>query len=168
MKFGSIQVMKKRDEGECDFEECEDQLEAGVPYVTITIRATVKKSGKHWYHNWRLHIKCLGMWLLSQLIARQDRRKKAGRPKGTGLKISPEDKKRRLALCKQRIRILRKVEACPMKSDGLEGLYQQFITVTKELEAVGGPASINHRTTLNLEATLKKLEYGEHDAAYRW
>ncbi|KKN17585.1 hypothetical protein LCGC14_0964510 [marine sediment metagenome] len=160
MKFGSIQVMKKRNEGECDFEECDDLLEAGVPYVTITIKATAKKSGKHWYHNWRLHIKCLGMWLLTQLVSRQDRRKKAGRPKGTGLQIPPEDKKRRLALCKKRVRILKQVEACTPKSSELEELYNRFAVTVKQLDAVGGPASINHRTTLDIGATLKKLEYG--------
>ncbi len=165
MKFGSIQVMKKMKEGKCD--HCEETLEIGVYYVTVTIKATVKKSGKHWYHNWRLHVQCLGLWLIVQLVSRQDRRKKAGRPKGTGLKISLEDKKRRLALCKKRVRILREVEACPPKNDRLEGLYQRFITVTKELEAVGGPASINHRTTLDIAATMKKLEFGERDAAYR-
>ncbi len=158
MKFGSIQVTKRRNEGSCD--HCEEPLGIGVPYVTITIKATAKKSGKHWFHNWRLHIGCLGMWLLVQLMARQDRRKKAGRPKGTGLKISSEDKKRRLALCKKRVRILKEVEACIPKSNELEGMYQRFITVTKELDAVGGPASINHRTTLDVEATLRKLEYG--------
>ena len=157
MKFGSIQVTKKRAKGDCD--HCEEPLEIGSYYVTVTIKARAK-SGKHWYHNWHLHVKCLDIWLLAQLIARQDRRKKAGRPKGTGLQIPPEDKKRRLALCKKRVRILKQVEACTPKSSELEELYNRFAVTVKQLDAVGGPASINHRTTLDIGATLKKLEYG--------
>ena len=157
MKFGSIQVTKKMKDGECD--HCEEPLELGSYYTTITIKAR-SKTGKHWFHNWRLHLKCLGIWLLAQLVARQDRRKKAGRPKGTGLKISPEDKKKRLALCKKRIRILQEVATCQLKDARLELLYQRFDTVIEEINAVGGPASINHRTTLNIPSTLMKLEYG--------
>ncbi len=100
------------------------------------------------------------MWLLAQLVARQDRRKKAGRPKGTGLTISPEDKKRRLALCKKRVRILKEVEVCVPKSSELKELYQKFNAVVAEIELVGGPASINHRTTLDIGTITKKLEYG--------
>lgn len=157
MKFGSIQVTRKRTEGDCD--HCEDLLEVASYYVTVTIKARAK-SGKHWYHNWRLHIKCLDMWLLVELIKRQDRRKKAGRPKGTGLTLSPDDRKKRLALCKKRIRTLKAVEACEPKSDTLEELYLRFEAIGKELDATGGPASVNHRTTLDMDATLKKLEYG--------
>lgn len=157
MKFGSIQVTRRRAGGDCDY--CEDPLIIGSYYVTITIKARAK-SGKHWFHNWHLHIKCLDMWLLVELIKRQDRRKKAGRPKGTGLTLSPNDRKKRLALCKKRIRILKAVEACDPKSDELKELYLRFETIGKELDATGGPATVNHRTTLDLDATLKKLEYG--------
>jgi len=157
MKFGSIQVTKKMKEGDCD--QCERSLELGTYYTTVTIKARAK-SGKHWFHNWRLHIQCLGIWLLAQLVARQDRRKKAGRPKGTGLELSPEDKRKRLALCKKRMRILQEVEECAHKDGRLEGLYQRFDAVVTDIEHVGGPASINHRTTLDVVTTMKKLEYG--------
>ena len=157
MKFGSIQVTKKMKEGNCD--QCEEPLELGTYYTTITIKARAK-SGKHWFHNWHLHIQCLGMWLLAQLVARQDRRKKAGRPEGTGLKLSSEDKRKRLALCKRRMRILQEVASCIPKDKRLEGLYQRFDAVAANIEHVGGPASINHRTTLDVVTTMKKLEYG--------
>ena len=158
MKFGSIQVTRKMKEGDCD--HCEKPLELTMPYVTITIKATAK-SGKHWFHNWRLHMSCLGIWLLGQLVARQDRRKKAGRPKGTGMKLSPENKLKRLALCKKRMRILQEVAACPVKAAQLGELYLRFEDVNTGIQHIGGPATINHRTDLDVKATLKKLEYGK-------
>ena len=158
MKFGSIQITKRRKESNCD--HCEEPLELGMFHATVTIRAMAKKSGKHWFANWHLHMKCLSMWLAVQLIARQDRRKKAGRPEGSGMKLSPEDKRKRLALCKQRMRILQEVAACTPKDERLEGLYRRFDTVRIGIECVGGPASINHRTNLDITAMEKKLMYG--------
>lgn len=158
MKFGSIQITKRRKESNCD--HCEEPLELGVFHTTITIRATAKKSGKHWFANWHLHMKCLSMWLAVQLVTRQDRRKKAGRPKGSGMKLSPEDKRKRLALCKRRMRILQEVAACTPKDKRLGGLYLTFNAVEIDIEHVGGPASINHRTTLDTAATERKLMYG--------
>ena len=158
MKFGGIQITKKRKEGNCD--HCEEPLELGAFHATVTIRATAKKSGKHWFANWHLHMKCLSMWLLVQLIARQDRRKKAGRPKGSGMGLSLENKRRRLALCKRRMRILQEVASCTPKDNRLGGLYQKFDAVRTDLENTGGPASINHRATLDMVATERKLLYG--------
>lgn len=157
MKFGSIQVTKKIKAGDCD--HCEKPFELGVPHVTVTIRAR-SKAGKHWWVNWHLHMTCIGMWLLAQLVARQDRRKAAGRPKGTGLKLSPEDKRRRLALCKRRMRVLQEVAACTPKDRRLGELYQRFDAVSTNIRSVGGPASINARTNLDIVATEKKLMYG--------
>ena len=158
MKFGSIQITKKTKAGDCV--HCEEALELGIPYVTITIRAKAK-SGKHWFANWPLHLRCLSMWLATQLVARQMRRKKAGRPKGTGLRLVPEDKRRRLALCKKRMRILQEVAVCGSKDEQLMGLYQRFDNVQEDLKAVGGPASINHRVALDMSAIEKKLMYGK-------
>ncbi len=158
MKFGSIQITKKTKAGDCV--HCEQALELGIHHVTITIRARAK-SGKHWFANWHLHLRCLSMWLAGQMIARQMRRKKAGRPKGTGLGLVPEDKRRRLALCKKRMRILQEVAACDAKDERLMVLYQRFDTVRVGIEAVGGPASINHRVALDVRATEKKLMYGK-------
>lgn len=157
MKFGSIQINKKVKAGDCD--HCEKPLELGVPYVTITIKAKAK-SGKHWFHNWRLHLACIGVWLLAQMVARQDRRKKAGRPKGTGLRLSPEHKKKRLALLKRRMRVLKEVESCPPKNEKLGKLFTEFVGVESEIEKTGGPAAVNVRTTLDVKATEKKLMYG--------
>jgi hypothetical protein len=157
MKFGSIQITKKRKEGDCD--HCEKPLELGVPHATITIRAKAK-SGKHWFANWHLHIKCIGIWLLVQLMARQDRRKKAGRPKGSGMGLSPENKRKRLALCKRRMRIFQEVAECSPKDKRLEGCWVNYTAVTRALELVGGPATINARTTLDVTATEQKLLYG--------
>ncbi|KKL96768.1 hypothetical protein LCGC14_1841160 [marine sediment metagenome] len=157
MKFGSIQVTKKMKEGDCD--HCEEALMLGVPHVTVTIRAS-SKSGKHWFVNWHLHIKCLGLWLIAQLVARQDRRKAAGRPKGSGLRLSPENKRKRLALCKRRMRIFQEVSKCSPKDKRLGEWFTKYETVTKELEDVGGPASVNARTNLDVVATEKKLMYG--------
>ena len=158
MKFGGIQITKRRKESDCD--HCEKPLELGTYYATITIRATARKSGKHWFVNWHLHIGCLGMWLLVQLTARQDRRKKAGRPIGSGMGLSPNDKRKRLALCKKRMRILQEAAACTPKDGRLEGLYRRFDAVRTDIENVGGPANINHRTTLDMVTTEKKLMYG--------
>lgn len=157
MKFGSIQVNKRLKPADCD--QCEKPLEIGVPYVTITIRAKAK-SGKHWWANWHLHIVCLGIWLLAQLVSRQDRRKKAGRPKGSGLGLSPESKRKRLALCKRRMRIFREVAKCAPKAKELGQWWVNYVAVTRALELVGGPASINRRTTLDITATEQKLMYG--------
>ncbi len=158
MKFGGIQITKRIKKSDCD--HCEEPLELGVLHATITIRATAKKSGKHWFVNWHLHMRCLGVWLLAQLVARQDRRKKAGRPRGSGMSLSPEDKNKRLALCKRRMRILQEIAACTPKDKQLEGLYRRFDAVRIDIEYVGGPASINHRSTLDMVATEKKLLYG--------
>ncbi len=158
MKFGSIQVTRRMKEGDCD--HCEEVLELGQYYTTVTVKATAKKSGKHWFVNWRLHMRCIGIWLMAQLIARQDRRKAAGRPKGTGLGLSSEDKKKRLALCKRRMRIFQEVSKCSPKDKRLEGCWVNYEVVVRALELVGGPASINHRTTLDVEAVEKKLLYG--------
>ena len=157
MKFGSIQITKRIKEGKCD--HCEELLEIGVPYATVSIRAKAK-SGKHWFHNWHIHLACIGVWLLVQLVARQDRRKKAGRPKGTGLGLLPEDKKRRLALLKARMRILKEVESCPSKNERLGELFQEFTDVEDKIKQTGGPAAINARTTLDMNTTEKKLTYG--------
>lgn len=157
MKFGSIQVTKKRTAGDCD--HCKEPLGIGILHATVTIKAR-SKAGKHWFYNWHLHVTCIGIWLLVQLVARQDRRKPAGRPKGSGLGLSKEDKKKRLALLKRRVRLLQEVEACPVKNDRLEGLYQRFTTIREELEEVGGPAVINNRTTLDVKGIEKKLTYG--------
>ncbi|KKN01338.1 hypothetical protein LCGC14_1128640 [marine sediment metagenome] len=158
MKFGSIQITKRMKEGECD--HCEKALELGTPYVTITIRAKAK-SGKHWFHNWHLHLACIGVWLLSQLVARQDRRKKAGRPKGTGMGLSPEDKKKRLAFCKRRMRILQEVSTCPPKDRRLGEWFTKFAEVNEMIDNLGGAATINHRTILDVAAVTRKLEYGK-------
>lgn len=159
MKFGSIQVTRKMKAGDCD--NCEEPLELGVPHVTVTIRATARKSGKHWFANWHLHIRCLGVWLLAQLAARQDRRKKAGRPKGSGMRLSPEDKRKRLALCKRRMRILQEVASCSPKDKKLGEWFVKFEEVNKMISDLGGAATINHRTTLDIATTTRKLEYGK-------
>ena len=158
MKFGSIQITKKRKARGCD--HCEKPLRLGEFHATVTIRAKAKKSGRHWFANWHLHMTCLSIWLLVQLMARQDRRKAAGRPRGSGMGLSPEDKKRRLALCKRRMRIFQEVAVCTPKDERLEGLYRRFSAIVDDIESVGGPASINHRTTLDVSATEKKLMYG--------
>jgi hypothetical protein len=158
MKFGSIQITKKRKARDCD--HCEKPLRLGEFHATVTIRAKAKKSGKHWFANWHLHMKCLSIWLLVQLMARQDRRKAAGRPQGSGMGLSPEDKKKRLALCKRRMRTLQEVATCAPKDKRLEEHWVNYEAVARALELVGGPASINHRTTLDVEATEKKLLYG--------
>jgi hypothetical protein len=159
MKFGSIQITKKRKARDCD--HCEKPLRLGEFHATVTIRAKAKESGKHWFANWHLHMKCLSIWLLVQLMARQDRRKAAGRPRGSGMGLSPEDKKKRLALCKRRMRILQEVAACAPKDKRLGEWFVRFEDVNKMIYDLGGAATINHRTTLDLATTLKKLEYGE-------
>lgn len=157
MKFGSIQITKKRKEGKC--EHCEKPLEIGGFYTTISIRARAK-SGKHWFHNWHLHIQCLGIWLFAQLVARQDRRKAAGRPKGTGLRLSPEHKNKRLALLKARMRLFRRIALHDHHDKELQDLYSVFEALELELEKFGGPAKVNKRTTVILEDVERRLQYG--------
>ena len=158
MKFGSIQITKKMKAGDCD--HCKEPLKLGEFHTTVTIRARAK-SGKHWFANWHLHMRCLSIWLLVQLMARQDRRKAAGRPRGSGMGLPPEDKKKRLALCKRRMRILQEVSACAPKDKRLGEWFVRFEEVNGMIYNLGGAATINHRTTLDVTATMRKLEYGK-------
>ena len=159
MRFGNIQVTKKTTAGDCD--HCKEPLELGVYHITVSIRAKARKSGKHWFVNWHLHMRCIAVWLMAQLVARQDRRKAAGRPIGSGLKLPPEDKRRRLALCKRRMRIFQEVSACIPKDGRLKDLFLRFKEVDQAINDIGGPAKVNSRTILDIPTIEKKLKYGE-------
>ncbi len=160
MKLGYLQITKKTKDGDCS--QCEKPLEIGKPHITVSIKIGPRRGHtKSRFINWHLHVGCLAMWVISQMVAKQSRRKAAGRPVGTGLKLSTEDKHKRLALLKKRTRLLGEVETCHLKDERLEGLYQRFETISRELEIVGGKAKFNSRTTLNLRDIEKKLQLGK-------
>ena len=160
MKLGYLQITKKTKAGDCS--HCNRALELGKPHITVSIKIRPGRGKtKSRFINWHLHATCLALWVLTQMVARQDRRKAAGRPTGTGMGLSPEDKKRRLALCKKRMRLFQEVSKCRLKDERLGEFFTQFESLTQELEKVGGPASVNSRTTLDVQDIERKLQFGK-------
>ena len=159
MKFGNVQITRKTKEGSCF--HCEKAIEVKTYHVTVTIRIGPKKGHrKNRFINWHLHIDCLGVWLIAQMVARQDRRKPPGRPLGSGLGLSKEDKARRLAILKRRARLFKEIEACPPKDKRLVEFFNRFESIEQELGGVGGPAPVNRRTTMNIRDIERKLLFG--------
>jgi len=160
MKLGYLQVTKRTKTGDCS--QCDKAIEVGKVHITVSIKLRPAKGrNRSRFINWHLHVECLALWVLVQMIARQDRRKAAGRPVGTGLNLSPENKNRRLAILKRRARLFKEVEGRSLKDPKLPGLYQRFVIIGDELNAVGGKAKVNLRTTLNLQDIERKLKLGK-------
>lgn len=160
MKLGYLQITKKTKPGDCF--QCEKSFKIGKIHVTVSLKIGPRRGHtRSRFINWHLHMECLALWMIAQMIAKQDRRKPAGRPIGTGLNLAPGDKNRRLAILKRRARLFKEVEECSLKDLRLTELYQKFVTIGNELDAVGGKANVNLRTTLNLQDIEKKLRLGK-------
>ncbi len=166
MKLGYLQATKRTKKGDCS--QCENAIDIGKTHITVSIKIGPRTGRtRSRFINWHLHVECLALWVIAQMAAKQDRRKAAGRPVGTGLQLSPKDKNRRLALLKRRTRLVREVENYSLKDPKLVTLFERFESIEQELNTVGGKAKFNSRTTLNLKDAEKKLQLGKERKARR-